>query len=42
MSDGEMHRAAVLAQVKSAAWTRGEAAERMELSYRQSKRLWKS
>ena len=41
MSDGEMRRAAVLAQVKSEAWTLVEAAERMELSYRQSKRLWK-
>ena len=41
MSDGEMRRAAVLAQVKSAAWTLVEAAERMELSYRQTKRLWK-
>ena len=41
MSDGEMRRAAVLAQVKSAAWTLVEASERMGLSYRQSKRLWK-
>ena len=41
MSDGEMHRAAVLAQVKSAAWTLVEACERMGLSYRQTKRLWK-
>ena len=41
MSDGEMRRAAVLAQVKRGAWTLVEAAERMELSYRQTKRLWK-
>ena len=41
MSERELRRAAVLAQVKSGAWTLVEAAERMELSYRQSKRLWK-
>jgi hypothetical protein len=41
MSEREMRRAAVLAQVKSKAWTLVEAAERMELSYRQTKRLWK-
>jgi transposase len=41
MSDGEMRRAAVLAQVKSEAWTLMDAAERMDLSYRQTKRLWK-
>ena len=41
MSDGEMRRAAVLAQVKSQAWTLVEAADRLELSYRQVKRLWK-
>ena len=41
MSEREMRRAAVLAQVKSEAWTLVEAAERMELSYRQTKRLWK-
>lgn len=41
MSDGEMRRAAVLARVKSAAWTLVEACERMGLSYRQTKRLWK-
>jgi transposase len=41
MSEREMRRAAVLAQVKSGAWTLVEAAERMEVSYRQSKRLWK-
>jgi predicted chitinase len=41
MSEREMRRAAVLAQVKKEAWTLVEAAERMELSYRQGKRLWK-
>jgi hypothetical protein len=41
MSEREMRRAAVLAQVKSGAWTLVEAAERMELCYRQAKRLWK-
>ena len=41
MSEREMRRAGVLAQVKSRAWTLVEAAERMELSYRQTKRLWK-
>ncbi len=41
MSERELRRAAVLAQVKSGIWTLVEAAERMELSYRQSKRLWK-
>ena len=41
MSDVEMRRAAVLAQVESKAWTLVEAADRMELSYRQTKRLWK-
>ena len=41
MIEREMRRAAVLAQVKSEAWTLVEAAERMDLSYRQAKRLWK-
>src|SRR6202158_5132871 len=41
MSERELRRAAVLAQVKSGAWKLIEAAERMELSYRQAKRLWK-
>ena len=35
-----MLRASVLAQVKSKGWTLVEASERMELSYRQTKRLW--
>jgi transposase len=41
MSERELRRAAVLAQVKSGTWTLVEAAERMDLSYRQAKRLWK-
>jgi hypothetical protein len=41
MSAREMRRVTVLAQVKSKAWTLIQAAERMELSYRQAKRLWK-
>jgi transposase len=41
MSERELRRAAVLAQVKSGAWTLVQAAERMEVSYRQAKRLWK-
>src|ERR1043166_8889076 len=41
MSEREMRRAAVLAQVKGGSWTLKEAAERMDLSYRQAKRLWK-
>lgn len=41
MSEQELRRAAVLAQVKNGAWTIVEAAERMELSYRHAKRLWK-
>jgi transposase len=40
MSERELRRAAVLAQVKSGAWTIVEAADRMEVSYRQAKRLW--
>lgn len=34
MSEREMRRAAILAQVKTGAWTLVEAAERMEMSYR--------
>ena len=41
MSEQELQRAAILAQVKSGNWTVVEAAEGMELSYRQAKRLWK-
>ena len=42
MSERELRRATVLAQVKSGSWTLVEAADRMEVSYRQAKRLWKS
>src|ERR1700691_3404851 len=41
MSERELRRAAVLAQVKRGSWKLVEAAERMDLSYRQAKRLWK-
>lgn len=40
MSEREVLRATVLAQVAAEDWTLVEAAERMELSYRQAKRLW--
>jgi hypothetical protein len=40
MSEKELRRAAVLAQVAGGAWTLVKAAERMELSYRQGKRVW--
>jgi hypothetical protein len=40
MSERELLRATVLAQVKSGRWTLVEAADRMEMSYRQAKRLW--
>ena len=41
MSEREMLRAAVLAQVGSGAWTVVQGADRMGVSYRQGKRLWK-
>jgi hypothetical protein len=41
MSERELRRAAVLAQVAGGTWTLTLAAEQMELSYRQGKRLWK-
>ena len=41
MSEQELKRAAVFSRVKDEGWTLGEAAERMDLSYRQTKRLWK-
>jgi transposase len=41
MSEREMLRAAVLARVEAGEWTVVEAAERMELSYRHGKRVWK-
>jgi hypothetical protein len=37
MSERELRRAAVLEQVKGGKWTLVEAAERMDLSYRQAK-----
>lgn len=40
MSEREVLRAAVLAPVAGEEWTLGPAAERMQLSYRQAKRLW--
>ena len=41
MSEREVTRANVLAQVFAEEWTLVEAAERMEVSYRQAKRLYK-
>ena len=41
MSERELQRAAVLSRVSEAEWTLVEAAERMEVSYRQTKRIWK-
>jgi len=41
MSERELRRAAILAQVKGGKWTLVEGAERMDVSYRQAKRLWK-
>ena len=41
MSERELRRAEVLARVAEGGWTLVEAAERMEVSYRQGKRLWK-
>ena len=41
MSERELKRATVLARVKEDGWRLGEAAERMEVSYRQAKGLWK-
>ena len=41
MSERELKRAAVLARVAEAGWSVGQAAERMGVSYRQGKRLWK-
>lgn len=41
MSEREVMRASVLAQVAAEEWTLVEAAERMRVSYRQAKRLWK-
>ena len=41
MNKREMKRAAVLLQVKESGWSLRQAGERMEVSYRQAKRLWK-
>jgi transposase len=41
MSERELGRAAVLSRVGEGEWTLVEAAERMEVSYRQGKRIWK-
>ena len=41
MSERELRRAAVLSRVSKAGWSLVQAAERMEVSYRQAKRLWK-
>src|ERR1035437_2315079 len=41
MSERELKRAAVLARVAEAGWSVGQAAERMGVSYRQGKRLWR-
>ena len=41
MSEGEVRRAAILTRVAEGQWTLREAGERMEVSYRQAKRLWK-
>jgi transposase len=41
MSEGELNRAAVLSRVANAGWSLVQAAERMQVSYRQAKRLWK-
>ena len=41
MSEREVLRASVLAQVTAEEWTLMEGAERMGVSYRQAKRLWK-
>jgi len=41
MSERELKRAAVLSRVAEAGWSLGQAAERMAVSYRQAKRLWK-
>src|SRR5450759_1790953 len=41
MSERELKRAAVFGRVAEKAWTLVQAAERMGVSYRQGKRLWK-
>ena len=41
MNERELKRAAVLSRVAKKGWTLKQAAQRMGLSYRQGKRLWK-
>ena len=41
MSERELKRAAILSRVAEKGWTLVQAAERMGVSYRQGKRLWK-
>src|ERR1035441_9428430 len=41
MSERELKRAAVLSRVAEGCWRLVQAAERMKVSYRQAKRLWK-
>lgn len=41
MSERELQRAAVLSRVSEGEWTLVQAGERMEVSYRQTKRIWK-
>src|SRR6185437_5412846 len=41
MSERELKRAAILSRVAEAGWNLVQAAGRMEVSYRQAKRLWK-
>src|ERR1035437_748080 len=41
MSERELKRAAVLSRVGKTGWSLVQAAERMKVSYRQAKRLWK-
>jgi transposase len=41
MNERELRRGAVLSRVRGKGWTLGQAAERMGMSYRQAKRLWK-
>jgi transposase len=40
MTEREVRRAAVFSRVVKGGWTLLEAAERMEVSYRQAKRQW--
>ena len=40
MSDKELRRSEVLSRVRRGEWKLNEAAARLEISYRQAKRLW--